>query len=149
MAMRSIWASAIARCSAATRKCWRKPARPAINAEERDGSAAIVTKALAEMGYLGAGTIEFLYEDGEFYFIEMNTRLQVEHPVTEAITGIDIVREQIRIAAGQPLTLRQEDVCSAATPSNAASMRRTRSPSRPRPARSRSFSAGRHGRALR
>jgi len=83
---------------------------PAISSEQREEMGGIVAKAMAEMGYRGAGTIEFLYEDGRFYFIEMNTRLQVEHPVTEAITGLDLVREQIRIAEGHPLTLRQEDV---------------------------------------
>ena len=83
---------------------------PVITAEERARMGGIVAKAMADMGYRGAGTIEFLWEDGEFYFIEMNTRLQVEHPVTEAITGLDLVREQIRIAEGHPLTLRQEDV---------------------------------------
>ncbi|WP_203308442.1 MULTISPECIES: acetyl-CoA carboxylase biotin carboxylase subunit [Sphingomonas] len=83
---------------------------PVISAEERARMGGIVAKAMADMGYRGAGTIEFLWEDGEFYFIEMNTRLQVEHPVTEMITGLDLVREQIRVAEGHPLTLRQEDV---------------------------------------
>ncbi len=83
---------------------------PAISAEEREKIGAVVVEAIRKIGYLGVGTIEFLYENGEFYFIEMNTRLQVEHPVTEAITGIDLVREQIRIAAGEPLSFRQEDV---------------------------------------
>ncbi|SNS37794.1 acetyl-CoA carboxylase, biotin carboxylase subunit [Sphingomonas laterariae] len=83
---------------------------PVISAEQREKMGGICAKAMADMGYRGAGTIEFLYENGEFYFIEMNTRLQVEHPVTEAITGLDLVREQIRIADGHGLTLRQEDV---------------------------------------
>ena len=83
---------------------------PVISAEQREHMGGLVAKAMAEMGYRGAGTIEFLYENGQFYFIEMNTRLQVEHPVTEAITGLDLVREQIRIADGNPLTLRQQDV---------------------------------------
>ncbi|HEX8262423.1 MAG TPA: acetyl-CoA carboxylase biotin carboxylase subunit [Allosphingosinicella sp.] len=83
---------------------------PVITPEERDRMGGIVAKAMAEMGYRGAGTIEFLYENGEFFFIEMNTRLQVEHPVTEYITGIDLVREQIRIAAGEPLSCTQDQV---------------------------------------
>ncbi len=91
-------------------KVWEEAGSPALNSSERDEIGGTVTRALAKLGYLGAGTIEFLYEDGRFYFIEMNTRLQVEHPVTEAITGIDIVREQIRIAAGAPMGLRQEDI---------------------------------------
>ncbi|WP_267435349.1 acetyl-CoA carboxylase biotin carboxylase subunit [Sphingomonas sp. GM_Shp_1] len=83
---------------------------PIITPEERSRMGGVVAKAMADMGYRGAGTIEFLWENGEFYFIEMNTRLQVEHPVTEMITGLDLVREQIRVAEGHPLTLRQQDV---------------------------------------
>ena len=83
---------------------------PVITPEERERMGGICAKAMADMAYRGAGTIEFLWEAGHFYFIEMNTRLQVEHPVTEAITGLDLVREQIRIAEGHPLTLRQQDV---------------------------------------
>ena len=83
---------------------------PVLDAAERDRMGAICAKAMSDMGYRGAGTIEFLWEDGEFYFIEMNTRLQVEHPVTEMITGIDLVREQIRIADGKDLSCTQDDV---------------------------------------
>jgi acetyl-CoA carboxylase biotin carboxylase subunit len=83
---------------------------PALNTEQRAQIGATVTQAISKLGYQSAGTIEFLFEDGQFYFMEMNTRLQVEHPVTEMITGIDLVREQIRIAAGTPLDKRQEDI---------------------------------------
>jgi len=83
---------------------------PAIDAAARAKIGKVVVDAVKAIGYLGVGTIEFLYENGEFFFIEMNTRLQVEHPVTEAITGIDLVREQIRIAAGMPLSFTQDDV---------------------------------------
>ena len=83
---------------------------PVITAEERDRMGGIVAKAMADMGYRGAGTIEFLWENGEFYFIEMNTRLQVEHPVTEMITGVDLVREQIRVAEGRPLSVTQDEI---------------------------------------
>ncbi len=83
---------------------------PVIDAAARARIGKVVVDAVKAIGYLGVGTIEFLYENGEFFFIEMNTRLQVEHPVTEAITGIDLVREQIRIAAGMPLSFKQEDV---------------------------------------
>ncbi|MDM7957694.1 acetyl-CoA carboxylase biotin carboxylase subunit [Blastomonas sp.] len=83
---------------------------PVITAEERERMGGVVCKAMADMGYRGAGTIEFLWENGEFYFIEMNTRLQVEHPVTEAITGVDLVREQIRIAEGHPLSVKQDEI---------------------------------------
>jgi len=91
-------------------KVWEEAGSPALNAAQRDEIGGVVTKALKQLGYLGAGTVEFLFEDGQFYFIEMNTRLQVEHPVTEAITGIDIVREQIRIAAGGILEVTQDDI---------------------------------------
>jgi acetyl-CoA carboxylase biotin carboxylase subunit len=83
---------------------------PAIDAATRAAIGKVVVDAIRTIGYLGVGTIEFLYEDGEFFFIEMNTRLQVEHPVTEAITDIDIVREQIRIAAGLPLSFTQGEI---------------------------------------
>jgi acetyl-CoA carboxylase biotin carboxylase subunit len=83
---------------------------PVISAEQRAHMGGVVAKAMAEMGYRGAGTIEFLYEHGEFYFIEMNTRLQVEHPVTEMISGLDLVAEQIRIAEGRGLSVTQDQV---------------------------------------
>ncbi len=83
---------------------------PVLSAAERERMGMICANAMADMGYRGAGTIEFLWENGEFYFIEMNTRLQVEHPVTEMITGIDLVREQIRVAEGKSLSVTQDEV---------------------------------------
>ena len=83
---------------------------PALNAEQRKRIGELAAAAVRKLKYRGAGTMEFLFQDGEFYFIEMNTRLQVEHPITEAITGIDLVREQIRIAAGAPLGMTQDDI---------------------------------------
>ncbi|WP_019016549.1 acetyl-CoA carboxylase biotin carboxylase subunit [Elioraea tepidiphila] len=83
---------------------------PALDAAERDRLGATVTAALREIGYRNAGTLEFLYQDGQFAFIEMNTRLQVEHPVTEMVCGVDLVREQIRIAAGIPLGFGQDEI---------------------------------------
>jgi acetyl-CoA carboxylase biotin carboxylase subunit len=83
---------------------------PALNTQSRDVIGETVAKAMREIGYLGVGTVEFLYEDGKFYFIEMNTRIQVEHPVTEMITDIDLIFEQIRAAAGNDFTLNQSDI---------------------------------------
>ena len=83
---------------------------PALNDQMRSTIGETVAKAMREIQYLGVGTVEFLFEDDKFYFIEMNTRIQVEHPVTEMITGIDLIFEQIRVAAGAPLTLKQEDI---------------------------------------
>jgi len=94
-------------------KVWEEAPSPALNAGVRNEIGAVVTRALTKLGYLGVGTVEFLYENGEFYFIEMNTRLQVEHPVTELITGLDLVREQIRIADGSALEIDQGDVVIA------------------------------------
>jgi acetyl-CoA carboxylase biotin carboxylase subunit len=83
---------------------------PGISAELRDKMGRICAEACVRIGYRGAGTFEFLYQDGEFYFIEMNTRIQVEHTVTEQISGIDLVAEQIRVASGLPLSVSQEDI---------------------------------------
>ena len=83
---------------------------PALDQAAREEIGQIVSTAISKIGYLGVGTVEFLYEDGQFYFIEMNTRLQVEHPVTEMITGVDLVREQIAIAAGEKLSFTQNDI---------------------------------------
>lgn len=91
-------------------KVFEEAPGPSISPEERARIGGICANAIAKMGYRGAGTVEFLYEDGEFYFIEMNTRLQVEHPVTEAIFGVDLVREQINVAAGKKLSFDQSDL---------------------------------------
>ena len=91
-------------------KLFEEAPSPALTAEMRDKIGTIAAEATRKMGYLGVGTMEFLFEDGEFFFIEMNTRLQVEHPITEAITAVDLVREQIRIAAGHRLSFSQEDI---------------------------------------
>ncbi|MEO1986133.1 MAG: acetyl-CoA carboxylase biotin carboxylase subunit [Martelella sp.] len=91
-------------------KVWEEANSPALNVEQRMKIGEICADAMRKMKYRGAGTVEFLYENGEFYFIEMNTRLQVEHPITEAITGIDLVHEQIRVAAGAGLSVSQKDI---------------------------------------
>ncbi|NIZ59920.1 acetyl-CoA carboxylase biotin carboxylase subunit [Sedimentitalea sp. CY04] len=91
-------------------KVFEEAPGPSISAEERAKIGKVCADAVAKIDYIGAGTIEFLYENGEFYFIEMNTRLQVEHPVTEAIFGVDLVREQIRVAEGLPMSFGQDDL---------------------------------------
>ncbi|MFC0283372.1 acetyl-CoA carboxylase biotin carboxylase subunit [Camelimonas abortus] len=91
-------------------KVWEEGPSPVLSAADREKIGSIVASAMSELQYLGAGTVEFLWENGEFYFIEMNTRIQVEHPVTEMITGIDLVNEQIRVAAGEELSFSQADV---------------------------------------
>ncbi|MHB2209312.1 acetyl-CoA carboxylase biotin carboxylase subunit [Methylobacterium sp. CM6257] len=91
-------------------KVWEEGGSPALNESMRAEIGGVCANAMKELGYLGAGTIEFLYEDGRFYFIEMNTRIQVEHPVTEMITGIDLVIEQIQVASGGPLSVSQSDI---------------------------------------
>ena len=91
-------------------KVFEEAPGPAITPKMRSEIGEICANAVAKINYIGAGTIEFLYEDGKFYFIEMNTRLQVEHPVTEAIFGVDLVREQIRVAAGLPMSFGQQDL---------------------------------------
>jgi acetyl-CoA carboxylase biotin carboxylase subunit len=91
-------------------KVWEEGPSPALNTSTRQAIGETVAKAMREIEYLGVGTVEFLYEDGKFYFIEMNTRIQVEHPVTEMITDIDLIFEQIRVAAGTNLAIKQSDV---------------------------------------
>lgn len=91
-------------------KVFEEAPGPSISPEDRARIGKVCADAMADINYIGAGTIEFLYEKGEFYFIEMNTRLQVEHPVTEAIFGVDLVREQIRVAAGQDMSFIQDDL---------------------------------------
>jgi acetyl-CoA carboxylase biotin carboxylase subunit len=94
-------------------KLWEEAHSPALNESERAKIGTTVARAMAKLGYSGVGTVEFLYEDGAFYFIEMNTRLQVEHPVTEMLTGLDLVQEQIRIAAGASLNKQQSEISFA------------------------------------
>lgn len=91
-------------------KIWEEAKSPAISEEQRSSLGKIVADACQKMKYRGLGTFEFLYENNEFYFIETNTRVQVEHPITEMITGVDLIKEQIKVAAGEPLNLKQEDI---------------------------------------
>ena len=91
-------------------KVWEESPSPALNAGERDAIGATVAKAMRDLKYLGVGTVEFLFEEGKFYFIEMNTRIQVEHPITEEVYGVDLIKEQIRIAAGELMSVSEKDI---------------------------------------
>lgn len=91
-------------------KIWEEAPSPGLESEDRKRLGDIVLKAIQNMGYRGVGTLEFLYENNEFFFMEMNTRIQVEHPITEMVTGIDLVKEQIRVASGAPLGMTQDDI---------------------------------------
>jgi acetyl-CoA carboxylase biotin carboxylase subunit len=91
-------------------KIWEEAPSPGLDEEMREKLGKIVAKAMSKMGYRGVGTLEFLFEDGDFFFMEMNTRIQVEHPITELVTGIDLIKEQIRVAAGHKLTYKQKDI---------------------------------------
>ncbi len=91
-------------------KVWEEAPSPGLTQKDRERLGDIVTQAMQKMGYRGVGTLEFLFEKGEFFFMEMNTRIQVEHPITEMVTGVDLVREQIRVAAGHKLSFTQEDI---------------------------------------
>ncbi|SUC21389.1 biotin carboxylase [Proteus mirabilis] len=99
-----------AQCNVATKKVVEEAPAPGITPEIRKNIGERCANACIEIGYRGAGTFEFLYENGEFYFIEMNTRIQVEHPVTEMITGVDLIKEQLRIASGLPLSVTQDQI---------------------------------------
>jgi len=122
-------------------KVWEESPSPALNAGEREEIGETVARAMRELKYLGVGTVEFLFEDGKFYFIEMNTRIQVEHPVTEMITDIDLILDRSASPMAPTSRCTRRTCASAAMPSNAASMPRTRCRFDPRRARSCNYHA--------